>query len=304
MQSANVYADLHGLEELRRSKKSDSPETLRFVAQQFEAFFMQMMLKSAKVEGQEDGLFDSEQTEFYQDWYDKQLAIHLSSGKGIGIADMLVDQLKQQQITGNKDTTTNTVLPGLEGGQMPTSRRTLSVPVSSVREIQQKVEQPPLESPEDFVRHLLPMAEKAGRKLGVSAEVLLAQAALETGWGKRITQSPQGESSHNLFNIKADHRWQGDNVKVMTLEYRDGLASRESAHFRAYDSYKASFDDYVHFIQSGGRYQKALSVADDNRAYAHELAQAGYATDPDYSSKIIGIVNGGQMSKALQAVKL
>lgn len=304
LQSANVYGDLQGLEKLKHSNESDSPETLRFVAEQFEALFMQMMLKSAHVSDQEDGLFDSEQTEFYQDWYDKQLAIHLSSGQGVGIADMLVQQLKQRQLAGDKSSQAeNSTMDEFVNKVNPRPRHSLSVPISSLRE-PATTEQPALNSPQSFIKHLLPMATEAGRRLGVSPQVLLAQAALETGWGTRITRSAEGESSHNLFNIKADHRWQGDLVNVPTLEYRDGIARPESAHFRAYDSYQASFDDYVEFIQTGPRYQKALSVADDNRAYTHELAQAGYATDPDYSSKIMEIANGDPMNESLQTVKL
>lgn len=303
LQSANVYADLQGLETLRHTDKSDSPEALRFVAQQFEAFFMQMMLKNSHSESMDDGLFDSEQGDFYQDWYDKQLALHLSSGRGIGIADMLVQQLKQQmslQDSVEHSGDSQAALPM----QSPAPRASLSQPATeSVGEVKGN-SQPALDSPEAFIRHLLPYAQRAGHSLGISPQVVLAQAALETGWGQRINKNANGESSHNLFNIKADHRWQGDRVNVFTLEYRDGVARREAAQFRAYDSYQASFDDYVDFIRSSERYQGALSVAGNDHAFTQELARAGYATDPEYASKIMGIVDRLEIADGSQSVKL
>lgn len=307
LQSARVYSDLQGLSELRHSADSNSAENLRFVAQQFEALFMQMMLKSAHGIGEdEQGLFEGEQTEFYQDWYDKQLAIHLSSGRGIGIADILVEQLKQQQLLSQdssvgshdkKDPAQGFVLPEVSirppvNFQSPESMRLDKLP------------EPTLGSAESFVKHLLPYAKLAGKELGVDPEVLLAQAALETGWGKYINKSAKGESSHNLFNIKSDHRWQGPSINVATLEYENGMPRKENAQFRAYDSYRASFEDYVNFLQSGSRYQDALAVAGDKQAYTQELARAGYATDPDYSSKIMNIVDGDPLKMALQSVKL
>lgn len=306
LESAKVYGDLQGLDALRYSSDSNSAENLRFVAQQFEALFMQMMLKSAHGSDNEEGLFEGEQTEFYQDWYDKQLAIHLSSGQGIGIADMLVEQLKQQQLLGQTADSGSSEKKN-PGQVFAIPEISISAPVklhSAESGKQEGTVEPELGSAESFVKHLLPYAKTAGKELGVEPEVLLAQAALETGWGKYINKSAQGESSHNLFNIKSDHRWQGPSVNVATLEYEDGMPRRENARFRAYDSYQASFEDYVDFLQSGSRYQDALAVADDKLAYTQELARAGYATDPDYSSKIMKIANGDPLQKALQLVKL
>lgn len=323
IQTANVYTDLHGLSAMGRAAGENSSEDLRFVAQQFEALFLQMMLKSTHGLNEEDGLFEGEQTEFYQDWYDKQLAIHLSTGKGIGIADMLVEQLKQQKLfsANPQAVLQDNALQDKKASSVtfPVPEVTVAAPavasVAAAEKIQQAVSETPetkisepkspqLGTPESFVRHLLPYAETAAKQLGVEPEFLLAQAALETGWGKYVNKSANGDNSHNLFNIKADHRWQGDSVNVATLEYRDGLARRENARFRAYDSYRESFQDYVDFIQAGGRYQDALAVAHDGPAYTRELARAGYATDPEYSSKIIGIVEGEPFNKALRSVKL
>lgn len=141
-------------------------------------------------------------------------------------------------------------------------------------------------SPAEFINTLKPYAEKAARELNVNADVLLAQAALETGWGKHVIHTPSGANSFNLFNIKADRRWQGDSVNVNTLEYRQGVAQQERADFRRYNNYADSFADYVNFLQTNPRYRQALEVGVDSSAYAEALQDAGYATDPAYADKI------------------
>ena len=148
------------------------------------------------------------------------------------------------------------------------------------------------ESPAQFVEVLMPLAESVATEIGVDPKVLLAQAALETGWGKHLIQRGEGGSSHNLFNIKADSRWDGDSVATMTLEFRDGVAQRERAAFRAYDSFEQSFRDYISFLKGSSRYQVALQHADDPYAYLKQLQQAGYATDPKYAEKISRILDG------------
>ncbi|MBR9883889.1 MAG: flagellar assembly peptidoglycan hydrolase FlgJ [Oceanospirillales bacterium] len=152
------------------------------------------------------------------------------------------------------------------------------------------------ETPEQFVEQLLPVAERAAQALGVDPRVLVAQAALETGWGRSVIRQADGSSSNNLFNIKADSRWDGDKVGVSTLEYRDGLPRPERAEFRVYDSIEQSMDDYVDFIQNNPRYSDALKQASDPLEYLQALQQAGYATDPDYADKISRIVNGALLA--------
>jgi len=147
-----------------------------------------------------------------------------------------------------------------------------------------------LSTPENFVNHLWPLAEKSAIKLGVAPEVLLAQAALETGWGQSIIKQGS-QSSHNLFNIKADPRWDGDKVEKLSLEYEKGIAVSKKSFFRAYDDLQKSFDDYVDFIQNNPRYQKALDAAENPERYLHEIHRAGYATDPKYADKIIRIMH-------------
>lgn len=138
----------------------------------------------------------------------------------------------------------------------------------------------------DFVQTMLPMAEEAAAKIGVDARYLVAQAALETGWGKSIIREADGSSSHNLFGIKAHRGWDGDSARVMTTEFKGGAAVKEAASFRSYDSFKQSFNDYVSFLQGNGRYEDALASTDKPEQFVRELQKAGYATDPQYARKI------------------
>jgi flagellar protein FlgJ len=138
----------------------------------------------------------------------------------------------------------------------------------------------------EFVQAMLPMAEKAAARLGVDPHYLVAQAALETGWGKSIIKQPDGSNSHNLFGIKAHGGWQGESASVMTHEYRDGVKGQERASFRSYASFEQSFDDYVSFLEGNGRYKQALARTENPDTFFRELQQAGYATDPQYARKV------------------
>lgn len=142
------------------------------------------------------------------------------------------------------------------------------------------------DSPEEFVERLMPLARKAAGKLGLSPAVLVAQAALESGWGKRVIKDGEGQMTHNLFGIKADPRWEGPKAVVSTLEYEQGVASRQKAAFRSYESFEESFNDYVDFLTSGSRYKGALAKVDSPDRYFEALQQAGYATDPQYARKL------------------
>lgn len=147
------------------------------------------------------------------------------------------------------------------------------------------------DSQENFVSMLKPHAEKAAAELQISPDVLIAQVALETGWGKHVIHDQRGENSFNLFNIKAHSGWRGDKVNVTTLEYRDGIAANERADFRKYADYSQSFSDYVSLMKNNPRYQQALDAGKNSSAYADALQSAGYATDPYYAKKIKSLLN-------------
>jgi flagellar protein FlgJ len=141
-------------------------------------------------------------------------------------------------------------------------------------------------SADEFVNTMLPMAKEAAARIGVDPRYLVAQAALETGWGKSVMRAQDGSSSHNLFGIKAGDSWKGDSARAITSEFRNGEMVRETAQFRSYDSYKDSFHDLVTLLQTNNRYQDVVKSADNPEQFVRELQKAGYATDPDYASKI------------------
>lgn len=306
LQKASVYTDFNELANLRHGAEKNSPEALKKAAQQFEAMFMQMMLKSMReAGGEENGLFDSDQTRLYQDMYDKQLSLSLSEGdNGIGLAKMLVQQLQSRVSAAPSSQASADVA----ASQAVPSRGTMTF---ALQPKDSKVSAPPpvsaepehFDSPEQFVSALWPHAVKTGQKLGVDPRAILAQAALETGWGKAVIQAGDGKSSHNLFNIKADQRWDGAKVVKQTLEYRDGVAVKEQAGFRAYGSWAESFDDYAAFLKGSGRYHEALSAGSDGHRFAEQLQDAGYATDPAYARKIKQILNNDLMVQAASRTK-
>ncbi len=276
---AKIYSTLAGLSDLKISAKSRSPEALNEVATQFEAMFMQMMLKTMRDANTSDAIFGSNQMQFYQDLYDKQISMHLSERKSMGIADILIKQLG-----------------GLsEKSETQSQLNILSKPVAfpEVETVGKKKDDIKFDNPEDFINKLNPLAEKYAKELGVKPEVLLAQAALETGWGKKIIQSKDG-NSFNLFGIKSSSNWEGESARVKTLEHKDGQMRYESSAFRAYSSFEDSFADYVSLIKNNSRYEKALDKTNNSSLYVKELQNAGYATDPHYAKKIISILKSNE----------
>ena len=189
--------------------------------------------------------------------------------------------------------TTNTAaVPARDGQQVA---KAFAVPDNGLRIVGRAVAQPPLApnkafaDSDEFVATMLPMAEQAAKRIGIDPRYLVAQAALETGWGKSVMRNSDGSSSHNLFGIKATGSWQGEQARAITSEFRDGQFVKETAAFRSYDSYQDSFHDLVSLLQSNSRYQDALDSADNPEQFARELQKAGYATDPGYARKIISI---------------
>lgn len=308
---ADVYTDFQGLAKLRAEARSDSPKALREAARQFEALFLQQMLKSMRDASLGEGLMENDQTKHYQGMYDQQLAIELSKGRGLGLAETLMRQLGGQFPAGEEGApAASGGTPGLAGlgeaGRAPATLDRIAARVAPVAapapEAGASVSSEPLawDSPHAFVRALRPHAERSAAALGTRPEVLIAQAALETGWGRAMPRHEDGRPSHNLFGIKADGRWEGDRVAVPTMEFRDGAMQREKASFRSYDSLAAGFEDYVNFLRDNPRYRQALEAAGDGVRYVRELQEAGYATDPEYADKINAILGGERLASALE----
>lgn len=339
------YHDLQSLQQIRSAARNDEQGALRQAAEQFEAIFFNMLLKSMRQANkafEAEGMMNSQTTEFYRDMHDNQLASDLARKGGLGLADILVQQLDPAAAGNQRRTPSTLLMPGeqrqdfalpevqqrtqvpemqllqaqaaqqlVQAGVIQPGRRDESVLSPVLERLAQQREQARLQrearetpspiapvtpavnwqvdSPVAFIRSLLPAAKDAAGNLGLDPLALIAQAALETGWGKRMIRTASGDNSFNLFGIKASRNWQGDTAVVDTLEYRQGVARKEQATFRAYHSPEESLRDYTEFIRNSLRYQQAVAVAAEPAAYFSELQAAGYATDPNYAQKIMAV---------------
>jgi flagellar protein FlgJ len=316
--TANISSvnDFQGLAQLRHDASAPSQETAREAARQFEALFVQMMLKSMR---DANAVLGESQDTTYQEMFDQQIAMEMTRGRGLGIADMMSRQLgiTPEQPVANAVPSAEASIPALlsrisalRSSAAPAYGQ-LQAPGFSDLPVPD-VPQPDLPalnaanslatigsgertdfrpgSRENFVREIWPLAVSAGRKLGVEPRAIVAQAALETGWGSRLIRDDAGVSGNNLFGIKADSRWNGERVSVATLEYEGGLPKPQRANFRAYPDLAAGFEDYVRFLRDNPRYGEALRSGADAGTYADQLQNAGYATDPRYAEKIRSII--------------
>ncbi|WP_405233767.1 flagellar assembly peptidoglycan hydrolase FlgJ [Lentisalinibacter salinarum] len=294
-----VVTDFQQFTALRTEARGGGDAALREAANQFEAIFLQTMLKSMRDASMGDPIFgDSNASETYQDLFDKQMAMEISGGRGLGFADLLVRQLGgRQRAGGDADE------PGI-GRELGRAMDQAPAPAIGRRvPVEGSTERPLWQSPAEFVRKLWPYASRAADRLNVDPRALIAQAALETGWGKHVTADENGRSSLNLFGIKASGGWQGDAVSVRTIEYRGGAARPEVASFRAYPSLAAGFDDYARLLGSNPRYENVLNRGDDVAGYAEALQASGYATDPAYADKIKSLLGSETMGRALESLK-
>lgn len=322
LSNSSHFLDIGGLDSLRSKAQKDDQGALKEVAQQFEGIFVQMLMKSmrdANAVFESDSPMNSQYTKFYEQMHDQQMSVNLSDKGMLGLADLMVQQLSPQT---SKVTPASVLRGDIEQGggaqgiaqSMVMSRavRTEASPINTPADSQLVDAKPnsPLESiltgktlpsevtkkgmtfsgPEDFVAKLYPHAEKAAAALGTKPEVLIAQSALETGWGQKMVKGVGGDSSNNLFNIKADKRWQGSKAMVSTLEFEQGVAVQQKADFRVYDDIKQSFDDFVSFVSQGPRYQEAMKKAASPNEFIRALQDAGYATDPQYADKVIKVM--------------
>ena len=336
------YNDLASLNQITQKGREDEKGALKEVSRQYESMFVRMMLKSmrdANAVFEEGNPLNSNESKFYRDMFDDQLALSLSKGKGMGLADSIFRQLSAQlaenesssddaKIMNLNDIEKNREINNLRSKALPFDATHLkelkNIPVTQVINVQDKksaieavhIESvntlPPVtknvekkqsfDTPEEFVEKIWPIAKEFSDKKGINPQAIIAQAALETGWGKHIIHQSSGDSSHNLFGIKADSRWKGDVAKVDTLEFRDGIAKKERAPFRVYESYEDSIKDYLEFVHSNARYKDAVTAGQDIDHYTKELQRAGYATDPKYAQKIQRIAKGHLLNSAINQV--
>lgn len=281
--------DFSGFAALRARAADDDPDVLREVARQFESLFTSMMLKNMRAASLGDPLMGSSEQEGYRDMFDQQMAVEMSQGRGLGIADMLVRQLS--------GTVANAMHKKTEGAAALPLKQPAVEPIATGAASQ------PALSREDFVATLWPHARQAGEKIGVDPRMIVAQAALETGWGSKTPSDQHGQSSNNYFGIKAGANWRGAAITADTLEFADGSLHKERAAFRAYASPAQSVHDYVDFLTSNPRYGDALKAAQDPASFAEGLQAAGYATDPDYASKILAVMQSEPISSMSEKLK-
>jgi flagellar protein FlgJ len=302
--------DIKGLDELRRAAQSGDSKALDEAAKQFEAIFVKMMLKSMRkaqdVMADKDSPFNSEQVKFYRDMHDTQIASDLASNGSIGLADIIVRQLGKTgdgympagalRNDGNLSSINRSVITSTQKAQEEVLG---NQPIKTFQSFKTAA----FDNAQSFIEQLYPAAQQAAEELGIDPKALLAQAAIETGWGQHMIHNTSGQNSHNLFGIKADRRWEGDRAMVDTIEFEQGVAATKKAPFRVYDSFADSMQDYVGFVKQNPRYEDAVKQSQSPQHYFSELQKAGYATDPDYANKVIAVFEGEQI-KQFSAEKL
>ncbi|MEM7562784.1 MAG: flagellar assembly peptidoglycan hydrolase FlgJ [Pseudomonadota bacterium] len=328
---AEFFLNFQQFGNLKLEAKNESQAAARNVAQQFEGLFIQQMLSAMRAAAKVDENQHSSYLDFYQETYDKQMAQTLAAQDRLGVARMILQQLpggnpaepplaqklelnisQPQAVTaGMKKAVTAIPLTAAQSEPLTIANKPVSeapdvvlnpvsandfAEVEAIASVNDRWQQR-----DQFVADLLPLARPIAEKLGVSAELLVAQAALETGWGKHTMKFDDGRNSFNLFGIKARSDWQGNVLERESTEFINGHELRQVSRFRAYHSPAESLQDYAEFIQSSPRYAEALKANDDH-AYLRAIHQAGYATDPHYADKIIDILNGRPMRQALASI--
>jgi flagellar protein FlgJ len=266
--AATTYTDLNGLAALKRDPTS--PQAITAVAAQVEALFLQMMLKSMREATASDDP-DSNEMSMYQDMFDKQVALTISQHDDLGIGAILKRQLSNK---------TAPAAPKRESGDTSAAA-------------------PLAQTPAQFVDHVMPSIRRAATSLGVNPMGLLAQAALETGWGQRMPRNADGSSSLNLFGIKAGDEWSGARATADSVEFSNGVAMPRRSVFRAYASIEESVNDFANLLKNSPRYRDAVAAGADPQKYIESMGKSGYATDPEYANKLNQILNSGALHAAL-----
>ena len=267
------YIDFSRFSALRARSQVDEAAALAEVGDEFEALFIDLMLKSARDAGMDGGLFDSSELNTYREMLDQQIAITMARNHDLGISRMMTRQFRDYVTLAAND----------------------SAPRQPVLNVTPEQQHDLALDKQAFATRLAPHAADAADRLGVSPRGLIAQAALETGWGRYMIRHPDGRSSHNFFGIKAGPEWSGELVRVPTTEYIDGRAVTVNAAFRTYENTAGAFADYVDFIEHNPRYAAVIAEGSNAAAFAEQLARAGYATDPNYADKIVAILNSGEV---------
>lgn len=328
--SQRFALDVQGFDGLRAQAAASPQEGLKTVAKQFDAVFLNMMLKSMREATPQEGLLDSHDGATYTAMLDQQLAQQLSS-KGLGVADALTKQLSRNagigqgsalhagsagsaaalNALGSIDSAGASIGGmgeagmGAEGNAAMMKALARAYAKASADGALSKgaagysaasALTPPLRGNgssskvDAFVEKMAAPAQAASEATGIPARFIVGQAALESGWGKGEIRHANGAPSHNVFGIKAGKDWTGKTVSTVTTEYVNGAPHKVVEKFRAYDSYQDAMTDYAHLLRGNPRYASVVNSSRDAASFAHGMQQAGYATDPHYAKKLISIM--------------
>lgn len=298
------YTDLNSLDSVKKMGREGDEQSLREVARQFEAMFVQQLLKTMRAT--EDVFADGNYTQssemkFHRDLLDQQMSLSMTQGKGMGLAEALFEQMRTQYGKLLPQGAAGTAAePAVEKRSMTSIGASPLDAVQPANEMQRSsgIANNPESKIRQFVEGVFDAANAAAKSLGVAVDGVIAQAALETGWGEHILTDSQGDVSNNLFNIKADARWAGPTVTKEVLEYSDGRPVQMLSDFRKYASLGEAFEDFTQFLQSSSRYESALN-SESVKEYASALQAGGYATDPKYAHKIVQIAESPLLKKIL-----
>ncbi|MES2354485.1 MAG: flagellar assembly peptidoglycan hydrolase FlgJ [Pseudomonadota bacterium] len=291
--------DLKGLSDTKRLAHSGSAEGTRKAAHEFEAMFLNMMLKGMRESLPHDDPLESDASRMATGLFDAQLTKNIASGKSLGLADAIVKQIERSQ-SSSQPGDKNEALPGkeflpLKKANGPAKPLRHDLPLNAVPHASEQSNVKTLKK--NFVENYRGAAEAASRTSGIPAKFILGQAALESGWGRHEVKGKDGTPSFNLFGIKAGANWKGATVDAVTTEFVNGVPKKVVQKFRAYASYEESFGDYAKMIANNPRYANAMRAANDATSFAHEMGRSGYATDPRYGEKLAQI-----MTKSLRDI--
>ncbi len=291
MSSGNALAaDANALNKLKMQAGNQSDASIQETAKQFESLFMRELLKSMREANNtmKSGMLDNAGGDLGTDLLDQQFAVSMSGQPG-GLSELIAQQLKRQMGAPSPGSIDGTKPDSNAGTQTPataTIKKTIAASSAGI-----KAYKAPTESQVGFVRQHGQVASEVERATGIPAGYLLGQAGHETGWGRREIKAANGDNSFNLFGIKAGPSWKGKVAEITTTEYVDGVAKKQVAKFRAYDSYQDAFKDYARMMTHSPRYAKVMQTATTPQAFASGLQRAGYATDPEYAAKLSRAIN-------------
>lgn len=286
---ASAAWDAQSLNELKAKAGQDPAANIRPVARQVEGMFVQMMLKSMREALLKDGVFSSSQTRLYTSMYDQQIAQQMTAGKGLGLAEMMVKQMTQGLAQPTEESAQVPMKFPLETVTSYQNQALTQLVRKALPKTAQSNDEPLSGDSKDFLAQLSLPARLASEKSGVPHHLILAQAALESGWGQRQIRRENGEPSFNLFGVKASANWKGPVTEITTTEFENGEAKKVKAKFRVYSSYLEALSDYVSVLTRNPRYAAVTTAATAEQG-AQALQSAGYATDPNYARKLTSMI--------------